>query len=132
MCEKYGVFGVDSRYKLTVSKHVESGDLIFFYVKERKEFRGPYKVIEGGHYNPNHPAVKEWKSREGVRYEYIVPIRKLKDLVVRLDTIFDKLLFITNRKRGRGRYSDHFQFSIISIRSEDYETILKGGSPSLK
>lgn len=42
---------------------------------------------------------------------------------VSIDKVFDKLLFITNRGKGKGGESDHFQFSIISIRDKDFTLI---------
>ena len=65
---------------------------------------------------------------------YLIPIKLVELRVCPLDDVFDELLFITDRKsKGRGGgYSDHFQFSIISIREEDYEIIFKCASKNLK
>ena len=89
-------------------------------------FTGPWKITKKPFYDPKHPAVKEWNPPD--TYVFIIPIEIInKEFVCSLQDIFDKLLFLTNRKRkGRGGgYSDHFQFSIISIREEDYDTILE-------
>jgi len=43
---------------------------------------------------------------------------------VNVDHVFNDLLFITNKaKAGGGGWQDHVQFSIISIREEDYELL---------
>ena len=127
ICEKYNVFGVDERYRITAQNHINPGDLMFFYVKKSEQkkqvlkesiFIGPWRIRRAGTYDPNHPAVKEWSPPD--TYVYIISIEPIKLKV-------NELLFLTNRKRkGRGGgYSDHFQFSVISIREEDYNTILK-------
>ncbi len=92
-------------------------------------FTGPWKITKEPFYDPKHPAVKEWNPPD--TYVFIIPIELIdNEFVCSLQDIFDKLLFLTNRKRkGRGGgYSDHFQFSIISIREEDYDTILENAN----
>ena len=45
--------------------------------------------------------------------------------VVPVDKVLNNLLFITNKARtGRGGWQDHMQFSVISIREEDYEQLM--------
>lgn len=123
VCLMYNVFGVDERYQYTALNHIDTGDIVFFYITEKKKFTGPFKVLEKGKYDPNHVAVSLWKSRKNKRYEYIIKFEPLRDKFgeCNLEEVFDKLVFITNRKE----YSDHFQFSIVSICREDYNTILK-------
>ena len=132
ICLKYKVYGVDERYRITAQNHLSPGDLVFFYIKKTDQgkqvlkepiFTGPWKIKSPATYNPNHPAVKEWNPPN--TYLYIIPIEPLNEInVCELSKVFNKLLFITNRKKSSGGYSDHFQFSIISIREEDYNTIL--------
>lgn len=133
VCVKYGAYGVDERYRVTAQEHLELGDLVFFYVTDEKVFKGPWRIKDKGKYQPDHPAVKEWKppgKQSNIKYVYIIPIEPLDQIKeCPLEKVFDKLLFITNKRRGkRGGYSDHFQFSIISIREEDYNTILANTS----
>ena len=45
VCEKYNVFGVDERYKITAQNHVNPDDLIFFYIKNGNEESGPFKDL---------------------------------------------------------------------------------------
>ncbi len=124
VCSKYKVFGVDERYSITVLNHLEPGDLVFFYINKYRIFEGPWKIVEMGIYDPLHKAVKEWEPQN--KYVYLIRLDYALDKIITcpLERVFDKLLFLTNRKRGKGGYSGHFQFSIISIREEDYKTIL--------
>jgi len=123
ICFKYRVYGVDERYKVTVEKHLEPGDMVIFYIKEKKVFRGPWRVVNKGTYNPKHEAVNKWKPSG--KFIYVIPIEPANNLgECSLTNIFNDLLFLTNRKKGKGGYSDHFQFSIISIREEDFNTII--------
>lgn len=113
---------MDERWKIAATKIISSGDHALFY--REKKFKGPWLIEEPGEYTPDHPAVKE--LRPSNVYKYIIPIRLVdKEMIRSIDKVFDKLLFLTNKKRGRGGFSDHFQLSIISIRKEDYELILK-------
>ncbi|MEM4914304.1 MAG: EVE domain-containing protein [Desulfurococcaceae archaeon] len=129
VCEKYGVFGVDERYRTTCSQHVSAGDMVFFYITSPKRvFIGPWVVKSPCKHNPNHVAVKEWKSpeRRQVKYVYIIDIEKYGEIgECRLNKVIKDLLFITNKRlEPSGGYTDHFQFSIISIRVEDFCRLL--------
>ena len=149
-CLRYCVFGVDNeKYGITAKNLVKPGDLLIFYVKSlgsgitnapskcQRVFLGPYRVRSGGSENPNHPAVSEWDPRN--RYGIIIEIEKPNDInigAVSINPILNDLYFITNKARsGHGGWQDHVQFSIISIREEDYETItrhLDTGHPCIK
>lgn len=134
ICEKFNVFGVDERYMVTCLHHISPGDLAFFYVTGEQVFKGPWKVSRGCTHDPNHPAVSEWrKGRQDRNYEYVIPLERCADFgTCDLWLVFDRLLFITNRlkKKGRVKWSDQFQFSIISIREEDFHTLLECASRS--
>ncbi|MEM4440175.1 MAG: hypothetical protein QW764_02235 [Desulfurococcaceae archaeon] len=128
VCEKYGVFGVDKRYEITCSKHISAGDMVFFYITSPKRvFIGPWVVKGPCKFNPNHVAVKEWKSpKSQVKYEYIIDIEKYGEIgECELNEVYEDLLFVTNKLcKPSGGYTDHFQFSIISIRVEDFCRLL--------
>lgn len=74
-------------------------------------------------------------TRGGKIYDVIVELETEEQIYfVESKNVLDKLLFITNRQglRGgnaRGGWTDHFQFSIISIRDEDFITLIKHGTP---
>lgn len=94
-------------------------------------FLGPYMIISSGHRNPQHPAVREWASTRGAEFDTIIEFKSLEDEGVGVRVrVFDQqllnnLLFITNKARtGGGGWQDHLQFSIVSIREEDYNTII--------
>ena len=126
ICLKYNVFGVDERYEITATEHISPGDYIFFYTTRKMEFIGPFRIKQAGKYMENHPAIKEWKPKD--KYKIIIQLDRPQEITTtNLETVFNKLLFITNRGRGPGGRSDHFQSSIISIREEDYKTILNAG-----
>jgi hypothetical protein len=100
-------------------------------------FLGPYIIISSGHRNPQHPAVREWASTRGAEFDTIIEFKSLEDegVGVRVrdfdqrlpnnQQLLNNLLFITNKARtGGGGWQDHLQFSIVSIREEDYNTII--------
>jgi hypothetical protein len=100
-------------------------------------FLGPYIIISSGHRNPQHPAVREWASTKGAEFDTIIKFKSLEDegVGVRVrdfdqrlpnnQQLLNNLLFITNKARtGGGGWQDHLQFSIVSIREEDYNTII--------
>jgi len=58
---------------------------------------------------PHHPAVKEWSPPD--KYVIIIEIEPAEELpraVPLTDELFNSLIFITNRKKGGGGWSDHF------------------------
>jgi len=128
VCCRYNVFGVDERYEVTATKNISEGDEVFFYITRKRVFKGPWKVKKKGEYQYNHPAVIEWKPPN--KYFIVIELERSSQLISipLTDELRDKLLFITNKKKGSGGYSDSFQFSIISIRDEDYKTILSFGT----
>ncbi|MFP3280576.1 MAG: hypothetical protein RXO76_05895 [Vulcanisaeta sp.] len=75
--------------------------------------------------NPKHSAVSEWDPAG--KFTVIIEFGKVPNDpigAVNLDDVSNDLLFITNKaKTGRGGRQDHVQFSIISIREEDYELL---------
>jgi hypothetical protein len=138
VCLKHGVFGVDpSKYGIAAQSLVRVDDLFFFYVRSQRgqktslqdcglTFIGPFIVKSQGSNNPNHPAVNQWtpqgKFTVIIEFKYVTnePVG-----VVPVDKVLNNLLFITNKARtGRGGWQDHMQFSIISIREEDYEQLM--------
>jgi hypothetical protein len=87
---------------------------------------GPYMITNSGHLNPQHPAVNRWVP---VKFDTIIEFKSLGDVGARVfkddEQLLNKLLFITNKARtGGGGWQDHLQFSIVSIREEDYNTII--------
>ncbi len=123
VCLKYSVFGVDERYEVTATQLLSVGDKVFFYVTRRRVFIGPWEIVQRGRYEEKHPAVHEWIPPG--KYRVIIRLKRLLDklLEVPITSVFNELLFITNRKE----YSDHFQFSIVSIRDEDYDLLYNIG-----
>jgi len=132
ICKKYSVYGVSERYEETATKHIDKGDQVFFYIKKRKRFNGPWEIASKGKWDESHPAVSEWEGQE--KYVIIIPLKPNENIgECNLDSVFSKLYFITNRRKcGKGGYSDHFQFSIISIRDEDFNTILRETIKTIK
>jgi hypothetical protein len=149
------------KYGYTAEKLIKPGDLMIFYVgrpprmgRRRRAapiqvcldiadtildlycgglplLLGPYIIISSGHRNPQHPAVREWASTKGAKFDTIIEFKSLEneDVGVRVrvfdQRLLNKLLFITNKARtGGGGWQDHLQFSIVSIREEDYNTII--------
>lgn len=113
ICVKEGVWGVDERY-LGILKLLKPGeDRFIFYVTSWKEFRDIYEISSKLFYDEK-PL---WPNQI---YPWRIKIKRIFQGKVSIDKVFDKLLFITNRKKGKGGWSDHFQFSIISIRDEDF------------
>jgi len=107
--------------------------LFFFYVRSARTgaskcelgFIGPYMVM--GHYvsSPNNSTVNARKPSG--KFAVIIGFKNGNHSVgfVPMDSAFNALSFITNKARtGRGGWQDHVQFSIISIREEDYNTLL--------
>ncbi|MGC8543521.1 MAG: EVE domain-containing protein [Vulcanisaeta sp.] len=144
-CLRHCVFGVDNaKYGITATRLVRPGDLVLFYVRSLRKggtpgapskcqrvFLGPYRVKNSGALNPNHPAVNQW-SPPG-QYQVLIEIEKTTDKIgaVDVNALLNVLYFITNKARsGRGGWQDHMQFSIISIRGEDYNTIIKNLNPN--
>lgn len=139
VCFKYRVYGVsEDKYGYTALNHVKKGDLVFFYVTRCRVFIGPWRVVDTPRIRPEHPAVREWRvhSKERAGYSVIVELDRCDSVVLTLgDTVLRELLFVTNKKGldsgdVRGGWTDHFQFSIISIRDEDYETLVRFGKPT--
>ncbi|MGC8607491.1 MAG: hypothetical protein ACP5L5_08035 [Vulcanisaeta sp.] len=150
ICLKYCAFGVDNeKYGITAREFVKPGDFIIFYVRSlrtsivnapskcQRVFLGPYRVRSSGLLNPNHPALMSWNPKN--KFNVIIEIEKLNDFhigAVDINLVLNNLYFITNKARsGRGGWQDHMQFSIISIREEDYVTIinhLNPGHPCIK
>ncbi|GAB6947746.1 hypothetical protein JCM16161A_18760 [Vulcanisaeta sp. JCM 16161] len=137
------MFGVDNeKYGITTRKLVKPGDFVIFYVRSlrtsivntpskcQRVFLGPYRVRSSGILSPNHPAVNEWNSKN--KFNVVMEIGKGSDVIGAVDVneLLNDLLFITNKARtGRGGWQDHMQFSIISIREEDYGTIINHLNP---
>ncbi len=89
---------------------------------------GPYMIISSGYRNPQHPAVNEWESPKPGMFDTIIEFKSLDNVGVRVfdQQLLNKLLFLTNKARtGKGGWQDHLQFSIVSIRDEDYDTIIR-------
>ena len=115
---RYSAYGVSERYELTATRHLNEGDEALFYITKLGMFCGPWEVNGRGERKPDHPAVKEW--RPAGAFDIIIPLRRKADLgACSIQEVFDRLYFITNRRE----WTDHLQFSIISIRDEDYNTI---------
>ncbi len=144
-CLRYCVFGVDDeKYGITAGGDlVKPGDLMIFYVRSlrvrivnapnkcQRVFLGPYRVRSSGLLRPDHPAVNEWNPKN--KFNILIGIEKLNDIyigAVGIDLVLNNPYFITNKARsGRGGWQDHMQFSIISIREEDYRAIINHLDP---
>ncbi len=89
-------------------------------------FIGPFIVKSQGSNNPNHPAVNQWTPQG--KFTVIIEFNHIANEPVGAIHVYkvrNNLLFITNKARtGRGGWQDHMQFSIISIREEDYEQLM--------
>ena len=100
ICLKYNVFGVDERYEITATEHISPGDYIFFYTTRKMEFIGPFRIKQAGKYMENHPAIKEWKPKD--KYKIIIQLDRPQEITTtNLETVFNKLLFITNKRTRR-------------------------------
>jgi hypothetical protein len=144
VCLKHGVFGVDpSKYGITAQSLVRVDDLFFFYVRSQRgkktslqgcslTFIGPFIVKSQGSNNPNHPAVNQWTPQG--KFTVIIEFNHIANEpvgAIHVDKVRNNLLFITNKARtGRGGWQDHMQFSIISIREEDYELLRTNKQPN--
>lgn len=110
------IWGVDNRYKLTIRRLKPKVDLLIFYVTDIMAFMGVYDVVS----EPYYDEIPIWS---GGIYPHRIKINPLLEKSISIKELFDELLFITNRKKGRGGWSDHLQFSMVSICDEDYKTI---------
>ncbi|WP_238376244.1 hypothetical protein [Vulcanisaeta sp. EB80] len=76
--------------------------------------------------NPKHSAVSEWDPAG--KFTVIIEFGEVPNDpigAVNVNDVSNDLLFITNKaKPGGGGRQDHVQFSIISIREEDYEQLM--------
>jgi len=90
--------------------------MFIFYVTRWKEFRDVYEISS----KPFYDEEPLWPDK---LYPWRVRIKRILQGKVNIDKVFDKLLLITNIGKGKEGWSDHFQFSIISIRDEDFSLI---------
>ena len=116
VCVREEVWGVDERYLGTLKMLKPGEDRFIFYVTRWKEFRDVYEISS----KPFYDEEPLWPNK---LYPWRIKIKRILQGRVSIDKVFDKLLFITNRRKGKGGESDHFQFSIISIRDKDFTLI---------
>jgi len=116
VCVREEVWGVDERYLDTLKLLKLGKDMFIFYVTHWKEFRDVYEISS----KPFYDEEPLWPDK---LYPWRIKIKRIFQGKVSINEVFDKLLFITNRGKGKGGWSDHFQFSIISIRDEDFALI---------
>jgi len=122
ICRSELKWGVEEEYLQTMKRLKKGEDMLIFYVSGDQEFKGVFNVAERGYY---YDATPNWKDKRGRLFPHRIKIEPIFEASVSIGACFNDLLFITNRKKGSGGWSDHFQFSMISIRQEDYETIRK-------
>lgn len=114
--EKKLKWGCGDKYVSTIKRLKKGEDILAFYAKKDMQFKGIFNVSEKGYYYDEAP---NWPDKP---IPHRIGIEPIIEASVPIETCFEDLLFITSRERGRGGWSDHFQFSIVSIREEDYTT----------